>query len=143
MNEYQELMDRQQKAFNTLPLGFAFGNEQFGKMMAGWGLDPNKDTDKILSIGAGGYIQKKDVGLLRQTRKRHSEELEEAVAGDKTGDGFIHQMFLYELGNHEYGYTGDDEDTLDALGYTYDQIAGDERLQHGFEKAKQVIMGRE
>ena len=65
MNQYQEMRDRQQQEFNALPLGFAFGQKQFNEMMRGWGLHPERDVKKICSIGAGGYIQKKDVELLR------------------------------------------------------------------------------
>lgn len=142
MNEYMEMRDRQQKEFDALPLGFAFGQKQFEEMMRSWGLDPEKDTGKICSIGAGGYIQKKDVELLRQTSKRHKEEMEAAIAGDKTGEGFIYQMFLCELDNHEYGYTGDTSDTLEALGYTAEEVVADERLNRGITLAHQKIMGR-
>ena len=85
MNRYAQLRQRQQEEFNALPLGFAFGRKQFDEMMEGWGLDPEKDLNKICSIGAGGYIQKKDVGLLRQASERHREELAAAIAEDETG----------------------------------------------------------
>ena len=97
MNRYAQLRQRQQEEFNALPPGFAFSRKQFDEMMKGWGLDPEKDLSKICSIGAGGYIQKKDVGLLRQATKRHSEEMAAAIAEGKTGDGFIYEMFLDEL----------------------------------------------
>lgn len=70
MNKYAKLRQRQQEEFNALPLGFAFGQKQFDEMMRGWGLDPEKDIDKIYSIGAGGYVQKKDAELLHETHKR-------------------------------------------------------------------------
>ena len=53
MNQYQKLRDRQQQEFNSLPLGFAFSDKQFREVMQAWGLDPEKDTDKIFSIGYG------------------------------------------------------------------------------------------
>lgn len=143
MNRYAELRNRQQEEFNALPLGFAFGQKQFDEMMRGWGLDPQKDVDKIYSIGAGGYVQKKDADLLHQTRKRHDTEMEAAIAEDKTGEGFIYEMFLYELENHEYGYTRDTEDTLDTLGYTAEDVIGDPRLKRGIEKAVTEICRRE
>lgn len=143
MNRYAELRNRQQEEFNALPLGFAFSQKQFDEMMREWGLDPEKDTGKICSIGAGGYIQKKDVELLRQTNKRHSEEMAAAIAEDKTGEGFIYEMFLYELDNHEYGYTGDTSDTLEALGYTAEQVLESPCLKRGIEKAVTEIYGRE
>lgn len=143
MNRYAELRHRQQKEFDALPLGFAFGRKQFDEMMQGWGLDPEKDLDKILRIPGGGYVQKKDADLLHQTTERHDKEMEAAIAEDKTGEGFIYEMFLYELDNHEYGYTRDTEDTLDALGYTAEEILGDPCLKRGIEKAVTEICKRE
>lgn len=143
MNKYAELRQRQQKEFDALPLGFAFSQKQFNEMMEGWGLDPEKDRDKILRIPGGGYVQKKDADLLHQTVERHDTEMAAAIEEDKTGEGFIYEMFLYELDNHEYGYTRDTEDTLDALGYTAEQVLNDLRLKRGIEKAVTEICRRE
>lgn len=132
-NEYIELQSRQQKEFNELPLGFAFNDEQFKEMMDWWGLTVS-DTDKIARVG-GAFIQKKDLEHYHEVVDRFGKEMKEAIAADKTGDGFIYQMFLTELQNHEYGYTGDVEETLDALGYTINDIYDDVRLLHGFKKA--------
>lgn len=143
MNKYAELRQRQQEEFNALPLGFAFGQKQFNEMMRNWDLDPEEDTDKIYSIGYGGYVRKKDADLLHTTRNRHDTEMAAAIAEDKTGEGFIYEMFLYELDNHEYGYTRDIEDTLNALGYTAKEVLGDPRLKRGIEKAITEICGRE
>ena len=140
MNQYQKLRDRQQQEFNALPLGFAFSDKQFREVMQAWGLDPEKDTDKIFSIGYGGFIQKKDAELLHTTTARHEEELAAAIAADQTGDGFICDMFRYELDNHEYSYTRDPSDTLDALGYTAEEINADQRLLHGLAKACKAIL---
>ncbi len=133
-NKYQVLKNRQQNEVNALPLGAAFSNEQFAAMMAKWGLTPD-DTDKILSIGAGCYIRKTDKDNFLAMRKRHKAEMQTAIAEDTTGDGFICDMFLYELANHEYCITYDLEDTLDALDLTTDEINDDERLLHGMKKA--------
>ena len=46
-------------------------------------------------------------------------------------------MFLSELANHEYCITYDLEDTLNALGFTIEEINADKRLLHGLKKAKQ------
>lgn len=142
MNQYAKLRQRQQQEFNALPLGFAFSQKQFDEMMKGWGLDPEKDLNKILRIPGGGFVQKKDIDLFHQTVERHSAEMVAAIAEDKTGEGFIYQMFLYELDNHEYSYTRDTEDTLDALGYTAAEVLGDPRLKRGIEKAITEICRR-
>lgn len=142
-NKYAELRQKRQEEFNALPLGFAFDNKQFEEMMRKWGLDPEKDLDKICSIGYGGFIQKKDADLLHKTLDRHDAEMQAAIAEDATGEGFIYEMFLFELDNHEYGYTWDMEDTLDALGYTAAEVLGEPRLKRGIEKAISEIRERD
>ena len=134
MNAYQEMKDRQQKEFDAFPMGAAFSNQQFKDMMEKWGLTVN-DTDKICSIGGGCYIRKTDKEALCALINRLNREKENAITQDTTGDGFIFDMFLYELANHEYCITYDLEDTLDALGLTAEQINADKRLLHGLNKA--------
>ena len=95
---------------------FAFSQEQFNEVMKEWGLHPKKDLDKIARIPFGGFIQKKDAPLMHETFARHHRELQAAIDADPTGEGFIKDMFLYELENHEYSYTGTVEDALDSLG---------------------------
>ena len=134
MNAYQVMKDRQQKEFDAFPVGAAFSNQQFQQMMEKWGLTVN-DTDKICSIGSGCYIRKTDKEALRDLINRLNKEKQDAIAADLTGDGFIFDMFVYELANHEYCITYDLEDTLDALGLTAEQINADKRLIHGLNKA--------
>lgn len=143
MNEYVEMRKRQQEEHdNAHLLGFAFSDAQFREMMNGWGLDPAKKSDlgKVSSVGAGGYILKENIPVYNEMSRRHKAERREAIAADKTGDGFIYQMFYYELANHEYGWTGEYDDTLDALGYTWEQVQADDRLRHGLKKAASKIM---
>lgn len=143
MNRYAEMNHRHQAAVNALPLKFAFSNEQFERAMAELGLKPT-DTDKIYKLGVGGgFYRKTDAELVRKTFEDNSKELEDAIAADKTGKGFIYEMFLYELRNHEYGYTGDTEDTLESLGYTTDDLEKDERLYVGLKKACKEIQQEE
>ena len=46
------------------------------------------------------------------------------------------------LDSHEYGYTGDTEEALDALGYMAAEVLGDPRLKRGIEKAVTEICNR-
>lgn len=137
METYRELRERQQQEVNNFPLGFAFGNKQFEEMMEKWDLDAKKDSDlaQVIHLFSGAYILKKDIPAYKDMCRRHREELAAAIAGDKTGEGFVYQMFLQELNNHEFGYTGDTSDALEALGYTAEQVIGDPKLKRGIEKA--------
>ena len=131
---YNELKEKQQQEVNEFPFGFAFSNEQFKDMMKKFGLK-EKDTDKIYSIGAGGYIRKTDSEAMHNMFKRHREEIENEIKNDKDGTGFIYEMFRYELSNHEYCVTYDIEPTLDALGLTLDEINKHQNLVMGLKKA--------
>lgn len=136
MNAYQQLKDRQQKEFNAFPLGAAFTNQQFEEMMQKWGLTEN-DIDKICSIGYGCFIRKSDKERFHEMNAHFKKEMQDAIDADRTGDGFIRDMFLYELANHEYCITLDYEETFDALGLTEEQVAADERLLRGLIEARE------
>ena len=142
MENYIEFRNRQQNEFNALPIGYAFSEQQFDEMMNECGLSRD-DKDSIVSLTGGGYIQKKDLQLYHDTMNRMELELDSAIREDNTGDGFVYQMFLTELRNHEFSYTGDPEDALDALGYTIGEIYADKKLLHGYEKAVRVALAEE
>ena len=134
MNRYDEMKHRQQAEFDKFPLGATFSDEQFEKMMAGWGLTVN-DTDKIYSIGGGCFIRKSDSAALDEMTTRFDAEKKKAISEDATGLGFIKDMFASELANHEYGYTYELDETLDALGLTLDEVKADKRLRAGLNAA--------
>ena len=142
MNRYADLKQRQQEEFNAFPMQYAFSDRQFNQAMAALGLDLT-DTDKVYRVPGGGFYRREDGPRFKEMLDRFDQELKDAIAGDQTGDGFIYEMFLYELDAHEYGYTMDRSDTLDALGYTADEVLGDPRLKRGIEKAVTEICRRD
>ncbi len=117
MNKYRELKSKHQKEVDAFPFGFAFNQKQFDEMMIKWGLTPD-DTDKIYKIGGGGYVRKTDADAMEEMFARHEAEWNVAIQDEE----FVFQMFNYELANHEYSYTGDLTDTLEALGLTMDIV---------------------
>ena len=143
MSEYTILKQRHQQEVNDFPFIFAFSNQQFEEGMAKYGLTP-KDTDKIYKFGStGGFYLRTDAPRLKEMFDRHEKEKQEAISADTKGSGYIYQMFLYELANHEYGYTGDVSDTLDALGLTAEEVAESKPLSYGLNKAIKEIRKRE
>lgn len=139
-NRYQEMKDRQMAKFNKFPIKFAFSDEQFERGMRELGLEPS-ETDKVYSLpGTGGFYRRTDADELNKMWADFEREMEMEIAADTTGDGFIYDMFYYELCNHEYGYTGDDEDAINALDLSYEEIEADERLKKALCKAQRAIM---
>lgn len=133
MNPYVELKNKHQKEINDFPFGFAFSKSQFDDMMINkFGLTP-EDTDKICRIGGGCYIRKADEKALDEMFKRHSQERRAAMEEDPCG--YCYHMFDYELANHEYNYTRDVTDALDALGLTYEEVKANKGMHDILMKA--------
>lgn len=144
METYEEMRNRHQQEVNAFPMGAAFSENQFNEMMEKWGLDPEKDLDKICGAGVPGcFIRKSDKDAWKNLFENHFKEQDEAIAQDLDGTGFVYSMFKYELDNHEFGYTWDMTDALDCLGYTVDEVMSDAKLKAGLEKAIQYFAMQE
>jgi len=143
MNSYERLRDKHQREVNELPFFFAFSNEQFAAGMAKFGLNPT-DTDKIYRLSEmGGFYLRTDAKLINDTFNRHETERQAAIDADTTGNGYILEMFLFELRNHEFGYTWRLDDTLDALGLTMEEINNSTTLSCGLNKAIATVKKEE
>lgn len=138
MNRYEELREKHQKEYNAFPQSFAFDDNQLKEGLKELGLNEN-DTHKVIGIPGGGFIRATDEEKYIEMLKRHNREHQEQISLDKDGTGYIKDMFITELINHEYGYTNDLEDTLVALGLNYEDIIKSESLKNGLELAKKIF----
>lgn len=132
MNMYKAMKEKHTKEMNGFPMMFAFSDDQFIKGMDVLGVTDESD---LLSIGYGGFIRKADSNALDELIEKHDREMKDAISNDTTGDGFIYDMFNYELANHEYSYTWDVSDTLNALGFTIDYVKSNKNVLNGLLKA--------
>lgn len=130
MTKYEEIREKHQKEVNEFLIGFAFSDQQFEEQMKKLGLEPNQ-TNEVVSIGGGGFIKKTDIENFEAMFKKHSDEIKEEIAKDKTGEGFIKEMFQFELANYEFDYTHELEPTLEALNLTKKQIRENKALKNG------------
>lgn len=134
MNVYAAMKREHQRELNAFPIQFAFSTEQFNRGMEALGLKPT-DADKVVSIGACGFMRKSDVEAFNEMNARHRREEREALEADATGLGYIRDMFAHELSEHEFGYTYMLNETLESLGYTKEQVNADPRLKAGLDAA--------
>jgi len=134
MNNYLTLKNRQSKEVDNFPIFWAFSNKQFEEGMKSFNL-AIEGTDQICRVPGGGFCRKTRAKELGKLFLRHEIEISEARAADKTGEGYIFDMFDYELSNHEYSYTGVLEDTLDALGLSMEDIEKNDALSTGLKNA--------
>lgn len=119
MSKYQEIRtaaeEKRSLLFKEVGLFFAFSDEQFSKNKT-----PLTEGDKYVSIGMGGYLPKSKVDEFTKGMKEIGKWTRDEIKSKKLEKKEI----AFELANHEAYYTGELEDTYDALGgvYTMEQI---------------------
>jgi len=80
------------------------------------------------------YKEMKDRQITRQRN-----EINEAINADETGDGFIFDMFCYELEINNCIIKGSIRSAFDALCFTLDEVIENPKLYNSLRKAVQVI----
>ena len=138
-----ELRNRQQKRFDDFCnqyAFFAFNHDQLLDGLRKLNITEEEAAEKLYSMGGGGYYLKEKAAEFNSIITLGDKERREAAADPETGDKYLFQMFYYELNNHEYSYTGEMEETLDSLGYTWEDVKADQRLGAALLKASQQIM---
>lgn len=93
---YTEYKNARQGEFNALPIFWAFSNRQFEEAMQERGLTM-QDTDKIFSIGAGGFALKSDKDAILAFLNK-----EDPLPELMKDPAFAEDAIRYEMGNHEY-----------------------------------------
>ena len=114
---YSELKSEKQVKYNNLMnecnVFWAFNSEQFNEGLAKCELS---EGEKIVSIGAGGYIAKKNVQSLIDGQKAIEKWFKLATKTMKE------EHILYELNNHECFYTGNIQEAVNVLPYSVKMI---------------------
>ena len=123
---YGQMMQRHEEEFGEFPIVFAFSDKQLEE-----GLEKLGATkDECTSVAGGGIIRRSDAEALNALMKRLDDELTTAMLDDE----FLIEAMKYELDNHEFGYTGDWRDAVEALGI--------EELDERQRRCLDVAMGR-
>lgn len=99
---YKEYRKTRQAEFDSLPIIFAFDDRQLVEGMEKLGLAEH-ETYKLCRIGAGGFMKKEDLPLVRAWADK--DNLDDLM---KDYD-FAKSAFYCEMCNHEYSinYQGD------------------------------------
>lgn len=127
-NLYIQTKEREREIFNNFDMFFAFNNEQFNKGLEEFGVN----KDEIISIDMNGFIRKSDVETFNQMVDSFKDE----HVKNMKNDDYVYHMFKYEMGNHEYIITYDDEEILNNCDIDEHLFIADERLKEIYIKAK-------
>jgi hypothetical protein len=80
-------------------------------------------------------VRKSDADAFHELVERHAREREVSIT--ENTDDYLYHMFNYELANHEYNYTLDIRDTLDALDLTYEEVKTNAVMYDALQRAIQ------
>lgn len=117
--KYIDLKNKHSKNFNAFKyIFFAFSDDQFNEGMKKLNLNAETDLNKIVPLKNGGYVLKEHLAEFKKMFLDADNELETFLKDDKN----LKDALIYELANHEYCYTYDYSDALDALGLSIDDI---------------------
>lgn len=143
MTTYTELKDQQQERVNAFLhkyAFFAFSQQQFKEGLKRLGIPEDAERVLVPLGSSGGFLLKDKLPEYRAMMEGLERETREAVEDPETGAAFAVQMFSYELANHEYSITGDLTETLDALGYTTEDINGSPVLKQALKEACAAVL---
>jgi len=97
---------------------FAFSKQQFNEGLKKVDLDPTETKDKLVSLGAGGFLRRSRFDDFQALLAKHEAEMDVLKANPEA----LRAALIYELRNREYCITRDPSSALRALGLTEDEI---------------------
>ena len=130
---YGEMKDAHQKDVNEFPMIFLFGRKSDDELKKELSKISATSLEECVSLyGAGDVMNKADVPKWSELCKFHDAEIKNF---EKKESNLVERI-LYEMNNHEYGYTMDPEDTLNALGKTFEDLENDQLFNRAWAKAQ-------
>lgn len=138
VNSYCEFRKEQDETLNEflqLKTIVAFSKESLNDRMREKGISEDDFVKEWVQVVGGTFMRKSDIPRLEEIARESDLELRRRILDDLNGDGFILDMFYYELSNHEYCITKDSSETLEILGISEDEIRENPKLKKGFLNA--------
>lgn len=130
MEKYSEWKERWQKAFNDWSKEnafFAYSDKQFEQGLKELGVA----KEDIYGTDMGMYYKKSASAEMHKIMADQDAEWKELLKNED----FMADAFEYELGNHEFCYTGEFDDTLDALNLTMEDVKKSPILKRALSRA--------
>ena len=118
--DYTEFKKQNSDLLTDFPVFFAFSDEQLTEGLKKLGAE----KEEIVNIGAGGFLKRTDRKAFDVMFKKFETGLQENLKNK----AFFCSAFIYELGNHEYGYTYDLTDTMESLDLDFDELTEEQKL---------------
>lgn len=117
-DSYGALQEAHQEDISNFPILWLFGKKGDAELAEAISKIGAKSVDELIGIGGGGYIQKSKKDDFLTMMRKHTAERKEFSSNQNN----LVELIFSEMCNHEYAYTQDPEDTLNALGKTYQDL---------------------
>ncbi len=132
--EFKEIQAKELNEFTSKYCFWAFSRDQLSKKLQELGITEEEMQKKYISF-YGGAIRADKVAEYKKLADKHRRQLSENM---KNSD-FAYSAFLYELNNHEYGYTYNGIPAVEALNLTIHEVADNLTLNRAYRKACEEI----
>ena len=117
-DSYDALQKAHQEDISNFPILWLFGKKSDAELAEAISKIGAKSVDELVGIGGGGYIHKEKKEDFLTMMQNHGEERNKFSSNKNN----LVEVIFSEMCNHEYAYTQDPEDTLNALGKTYKDL---------------------
>lgn len=129
---YQEMLKKHQEDISNFPIVYMFGKKSDAEIKSELGKIGAKCMAECTSVfGCGDVIRKVDVPKLFSLLANNNKERNLFFVKEEN----LVEGIVYEMNNHEYAYSYDDGDVLDALGKAEEDFQSP-IFRNAWEKAK-------
>lgn len=144
---YQDFKERNSKDFNKFISKycfFAYSNKQFQEGLEKVGIPSNTETKDLKKYivrldSVGGYLLKDHETEYDKICRKLLKVERKYLNNFKN----LYSALLYEMYNHECGYTWNFTDCLSPLGFSRKDLKTNKQLLKAFRKAKQSVIAYE
>ena len=136
--KYVDFKEKNDKAFHDFiskNVFFAFSDEQFKEGLKKFNIKENEVADKLYRYVGGGFMLKSAAKEEKEILKRQHRIANKYFNNYKN----LVDALVYEMFNHECGYTGSYTEGLYALGYGFEDLKKDKRLRKAYFQAKRKV----
>ena len=131
--EFKNKIEKEHNDFSEKNIIWAFSDEQLNEALKKRNLTLKQFKELYAGFYCGGAILKSSVSEHEAMSERHYDELQSHLRNDSD---FAYEAFSYELANHEYCITCDEEPALRALGLSSDDVENCPLMLEAFKKAE-------
>ena len=131
-----EMEAAHQKDINDFPIVYMFGYKSEKEIRERIAKIGASSLNECIDNGYGGILLKSKLNDYKEMFARHRRERKKFCENEEN----LCKMILHTMYDHEYGYTENPEDVLDALGKTYDDLQNDQRFRNAWDKAEKICI---